>query len=27
VTGSWYDLDQKHLNAVLERQREYAPGL
>jgi len=27
VTGSWYDLDQEHLNAVLERQREYAPGL
>jgi hypothetical protein len=22
VTGSWYDLDQKHLNAVLERQQE-----
>jgi hypothetical protein len=22
VTGSWYDLDQRHLNAVLERQRE-----
>jgi hypothetical protein len=22
VTGSWYDLDQKHLNAVLERQKD-----
>jgi hypothetical protein len=22
VTGSWYDLDQRHLNAVLERQRD-----
>jgi hypothetical protein len=27
VTGSWYDLDQKHLNAVLERQREMFPNL
>ncbi|MBM3310196.1 MAG: PEGA domain-containing protein [Candidatus Aminicenantes bacterium] len=24
LTGSWYDLDQKHLNAVLERQQEVA---
>jgi hypothetical protein len=26
VTGSWYDLDQKHLNAVLERQQPVLPG-
>ena len=27
VTGSWHDLDQKHVNAVLERQRDMFPNI